>query len=192
VVVDHLEIYLIEMTKIKILESNKMSSMVVEETREKIKTWLAAQGLFKEEVQVENLYFQLAAEFPAQSGRHLSIIQPKSHEDMIVVFSRIRLADSHQKALSAMPPKDRERLIWQMRYDLLFQDSGFEIEPGGSDLQSIRFTREIYYDGLTKNELMQAIRENFKCELYVVWKFQEVFGEGQAKRIAGPPEPMYT
>jgi hypothetical protein len=169
-----------------------MSLMVVEETREKIKTWLAAEGLLKEEVQIENLYFQLAAEFPAQSGRHLSIIQPRSHEDMIVVFSRIRLADSHQKALSAMPPKERERLIWQMRYDLLFQDSGFEIEPGGGDLQSIRFTREIYYDGLTKNELMRAIRENFKCELYVVWKFQEVFGEGQANRIAGPPEPMYS
>jgi len=169
-----------------------MSSMVVEETREKITTWLAAEGLFKEDVQVENLYFQIAAEFPAQSGRHLSIIQPKSHEDMIVVFSRIRLADSHQKALSAMPPKERERLVWQMRYDLLFRDCSFEMEPGGGDLQSIRFTREIYYDGLTKNELMQAIRENFKCELYVVWKFQEVFGEGQANRIAGPPEPMYS
>jgi hypothetical protein len=169
----------------------EMSSIEVEETREKIKTWLVQEGLFKEEVQVENLYFQLAAEFPAQSNRHLSIIQPKSHEDMIVVFSRIRLADSHQKALSAMPPKDRESLIWKMRYDLLFQDSSFEIEPIGSGLQSIRFTREIYYDGLTKNQLMQAIRENFKCELYVVWKFQEIFGEGQANKVSGPPEPMY-
>ncbi len=168
-----------------------MAIQEVIDTQEKIKTWLVQEGLFKEEGQVENLYFQLAAEFPAQSGRHLSIIQPKNHEDMIVVFSRIRLADSHQKALSAMPPKDRERLIWQMRYDLLFQDSSFEIEPVGSDLQSIRFTREIYYDGLTKNKLMEAIRENFKCELYVVWKFQEIFGEGQTNKIAGPPEPMY-
>ena len=32
----------------------------------------------------------------------------------------------HQKALSVMPSKDRERLIWQMRYDLLFQDSSFD------------------------------------------------------------------
>ena len=163
----------------------------IEETRDRIKAWMVQEGLFKEEVQAENLYFQLAAEFPAKSGRHLSIIQPKNHEDMIVVFSRIRLADSHQLALSAMPPKERERLLWKMRYDLLFQDSSFEIEPAGSDLQSIRFTREIYYDGLTKNQLMEAIRENFKCELYVVWKFQEIFGEGQANKASGPPEPMY-
>jgi hypothetical protein len=169
-----------------------MAIQEVIDTQEKIKAWLVQEGLFKEELSSENLYFQLAAEFPVKSGRHLSIIQPKDHEDMIVVFSRIRLADAHQKALSAMPPKERERLLWQMRYDLLFQNSSFEIEPGGGDLQSIRFTREIYYDGLTKNQLMQAIRENFKCELYVVWKFQEIFDEGQTNRISGPPEPMYS
>jgi hypothetical protein len=169
-----------------------MAIQEVIDTKEKIKNWLVQEGLFKAEDQPENLYFQLAAEFPAQSGRHLSIIQPKNHEDMIVVFSRIRLADAHQMALSAMPPKEKERLLWQMRYDLLFQDASFEIEPAGSDMQSIRFTREIYYDGLTKNELMQAIRNNFKCELYVVWKFQEIFGEGQANRVSSPPEPMYS
>ncbi len=169
-----------------------MTCQEVIDTQEKIKTWLVQEGLFKEVVQIENLYFQLAAEFPAQSGRHLSIIQPKNHEDLIVVFSRIRLADMHQKALSVMPSKDRERLIWQMRYDLLFQDSSFEIEPTRSNMQSIRFTREIYYDGLTKNKLMEAIRDNFKCELYVVWKFQEIFGEGQTKTTSRPPEPMYS
>ncbi len=169
-----------------------MTAQEIIETQEKIKSWLAAEGLFKEEIAQEHLYFQIAAEFPAKSGRHLSIIQPKSHEDVVVVFSRIRLADAHQKALAALPAKERERLLWQMRYDLLFQDSSFEIEPGGGDLQSIRFTREIYYDGLTKNELMQAIRSNFKCELYVVWKFQEIFGDGPNSRISGPPEPMYS
>jgi len=169
-----------------------MSSKEVEETRDKIRAWLAQEALFKEELVEENLYFQLAAEYPAKSGRHLSVIQPKNHEDMIVVFSRIRLAEAHKRALSAMPPKERERLIWQMRYDLLFQDSSFEMESEGNDLQSIRFTREIYYDGLTKNKLMEAIRDNFKCELYVVWKFQEIFGEGPTNKIAGPPEPMYS
>lgn len=58
-----------------------------------------------------------------------------------------------------------------MRYDLLFRDCSFEMEPRGGPLQNIRFTREIYYDGLTKNKLMEVIAENFKCELYVVWKF---------------------
>src|SRR5512136_3133600 len=100
-----------------------MTAQEVIDTQEKIKTWLVQEGLFKEEVPQESLYFQIAAEFPAKSGRHLSIIQPKNHEDMIVVFSRIRLADPHKAALSSMPPKDKERLIWQIRYDLLFHDT---------------------------------------------------------------------
>ena len=45
-------------------------------TRDKIKSWLTEEGLFKEEVQGENLLYQIAAEFPVSSGRHLSIIQP--------------------------------------------------------------------------------------------------------------------
>ncbi len=169
-----------------------MMAQEVVDTRDKIKRWLTEEGLFKEEVPGENLYYQIAAEFPASSGRHLSIIQPRDHEDMIVVFSRIMLAEIHQKAFSALPPREKEQLLWRMRYDLLFQDSSFEIEPVGADMRSIRFTREIYYDGLTKNKLMEAVRENFKCELYVVWKFQEIFGEGLANRVSKPPEPMYS
>jgi hypothetical protein len=170
----------------------EMTNQEVEDTRDRITVWLTQEGLFKEQVSDDNLYFQVAAEYPTRSGRHVSIIQPKNHEDMIVVFSRIRLADVHQKAISAMLPKERERLLWMIRYELLFQESSFEMEPAGGDLQSIRFTREIYYDGLNKNKLMEAIRENFKCELYVVWKFQEVFGEGTPNMVSSPPEPMYS
>jgi hypothetical protein len=170
----------------------EMSTKEIEETRDKIASWLTEEGLFKEYLREENLLFQLAAEYPAKSGRHLSVIQPKGREDMVVVFSRIKLADQHYQALLSMPPKDKEQLIWRMRYDLLFRDSSFEMEPGGGDMRSIRFMREIYYDALSKNKLMEVIRENFKCELYVVWKFQEVFGDGQIGRVCGPPEPMYT
>lgn len=163
----------------------------VADVRDEIKTWLIQENLFKEEVVNESLHFQIAAEFPARSSRYLSIIQPKDHEDMIVVFSRIVLAEVHQKAIMTLLPQEKEKLMWQIRYDLLFRQSNFEIEPGGMDMQSIRFMREIYYDGLSKDRLMEAIRENFKCELYVVWKFQEMFGEGSAVKVSKPPEPMY-
>jgi hypothetical protein len=158
---------------------------------EKITAWLTQEGLFREQVQDENLSLHLACEYPARSGRHVNIIQPKGREDVVIVFSRIRLADRHKKALQSLHPKAKERFLWDMRYALLFRESSFEMEPSGGDLESIRFTREIFYDGLTKNRLMEALKENLKCELYVVWKFQEVFGEGQASRQGEPPEPMY-
>lgn len=168
-----------------------MSSDEIEEICNKITVWLSQEGLFKERVQDEKLSIHLACEYPARSERHVNIIQPKGREDVVIVFSRIRLADTHKKALHALHPKTRERLLWEMRYTLLFQESSFEMEPPGGDLGSIRFTREIFYDGLTKNKLMEALRENLKCELFVVWKFQEVFGEGPVSKQGEPPEPMY-
>lgn len=158
---------------------------------DKLIAWLSQEGLLKEQVQDEKLSFHLACEYPARSGRHVNIIQPKGREDVVIVFSRIRLSDTHKRALHSLHPKAKERLLWDMRYALLFRESSFEMEPSGGDLESIRFTREIFYDGLTKNKLMEALKENLKCELYVVWKFQEVFGEGQASKQGEPPEPMY-
>lgn len=158
---------------------------------DKLIAWLSQEGLLKEQVQDEKLSFHLACEYPARSGRHVNIIQPKGREDVVIVFSRIRLSDTHKRALHSLHPKTKERLLWDMRYALLFRESSFEMEPSGGDLESIRFTREIFYDGLTKNKLMEALKENLKCELYVVWKFQEVFGEGQASKQGEPPEPMY-
>ena len=155
-------------------------AMVPEKVTEmcnKIMTWLSEEGLYKDKVHDDNLYFHLAAEYPPRSGRHVNVIQPNNREDMVVVLSTIRLADVHQRALQAMPRKDREKFIWNMRYSLLFQDANFQMEPGGTELNTIQFTREIYYDGLTKNKLMEVLRSNLKCELFVVWKFQETFGD---------------
>lgn len=170
------------------VEDELMPAKEIEDTCNKITRWLTEEGLYKERIQDENLYFHLTAEFPVRSGRHLSIIQPKNREDMIIVLSRIMLADVHKTALSAMPRKERLKFLWNMRYALLFQESSFDMQPGGESLEGIQFTREIYYDGLTKNRLMEAMRENFKCELYVVWRFQEVFGD---RPSPGPSESMY-
>ncbi len=161
----------------------------VEETCKKVMSWLSEEALYKDKVYDENLYFHLAAEFPTRSGRHVNIIQPNNRDDMIVILSTIRLAEVHQKALHALARKEREKFIWDIRYALLFQDSNFDIEPGGGELNGIRFSREIYYDGLTKNKLMEVLRANFKCELYVVWKFQETFGAEPA--TTGHVEQMY-
>jgi len=165
-----------------------MPAKEIEDTCNKIIKWLNEEGIFKEKINDENLHFHVPVQFPSGSGRHLSVIQPKNREDMVVVLSRIMLADVHKLALQAMPRKERIKFLWNMRYSLLFQESNFEMQPGGENLEGIQFTREIYYDSLTKNKLMEAMRENFKCELYVVWKFQEVFGD---KPGPEPAESMY-
>lgn len=170
-----------------------MAPREVDEMSRKIMNWLSEDGLYKDKVYDEKLHFHLAAEYPAGSGRHINIIQPNNRDDMIVVVSRIKLAEVHEKALQDMQKKERDRFLWDMRYALLFRESNFQMEPSIDNLQSIQFSREIHYDGLNKNKLMEVIRENFKCELYVVWKFSEAFGDDPkpASEQAEHPEHMY-
>jgi hypothetical protein len=91
------------------------------------------------------------------------------------VVSRIRLADIHEIALHTLPKKEKDKFLWDMRYALPGRDANFDMEPNVRVLQSIQFSRKIYYDGLTKETLMAVMRDNIKFELYVVWKFQETF-----------------
>jgi len=153
-----------------------MMPRVVEETCLKLRNWLSEEGLYKDKVYDEKLYFHLVAEYPMGSGRHVNIIQQNNRDDTVVVFSRIRLADTHEKALHALTKKEKDRFLWDMRYALLGRDANFDMEPNAQELQSIQFSREVYYDGLTKDKIMEIMRDNFKCELYVIWKFQEAFG----------------
>jgi hypothetical protein len=88
---------------------------------------------------------------------------------VVVVLSTIRLADVPQRALQAMPRKDREKFIWDMRCSMLFQDANFQMEPGGTELNTIQFTREIYYDGLTKNKLIEVLSPTTAISLDLFW-----------------------
>ncbi len=166
-----------------------MTQKKIDEINRQIMRWLSEDGLYKDKIHDERLHFNLVAEFPSNSGRMVNIIQPKNRDDMIVLTSGIALVEKHQKALQAMPKKEKDKLLWDVRYTLLFRESSFQMMPNPEELQNIHFSREIHYDGLNKNKLMEALRENFKCDLYIIWKFNEIFGEEPAPQ---PMEPMYN
>lgn len=68
-----------------------------------------------------------------------------------------------------------------MRFELLFRGSDFQMIPSAEDLQVIQFTRQLHFEGLTKNLLMDAIRYDYRCHLYVVWTMMRFFGEAPPK-----------
>ncbi len=83
-----------------------------------------------------------------------------------------------------MGETERVEFLWDIRFGLLFRESGFNFRPNHINPERIDFTREIHYDGLNKNKLMEVMRENFRCNLFVVWKLNKQFGE-----IAPESEP---
>ena len=155
----------------------------------KIMTWLSEEGIYKDKVADDKTHFHFMTESPHGSGRLIDIIQPKNRDDLILIGNGLMFSPEHLEKLREMDAAEKTDFLWDIKFGLLFRDSSFNILPDGTNPEKIQFTREIYYDGLNKNKLMEAIRENFRCNLFVIWKFNKQFGE----IVSGsePTSPMF-
>jgi len=164
-----------------VVEDDIMGENEIAEVMEKVKSWLVEEGIYREEVPDEDARYHFAVEFPPGSGMRSEIIQPKDKKDLLLIVSGVELAEIHYNALRSMPKTKRDELLWEIRFELLFRDSDFQIIPSAEDFRRIQFVRPIYFDGLTKDKLFECLRENFKCKLYIIWKMNQLFGEKPPK-----------
>ncbi|WP_202318813.1 DUF2299 domain-containing protein [Archaeoglobus neptunius] len=147
-----------------------------EEIAKKVRDWLVEEGIYKDKIADENADFHFLAEVPPNSRQFIDVIFPKNREDMLVIASGIKLSDDHYRSVMSLGDAKREELLWEIRFKILFLETGFQILPNARDPQLFQFTREIYFDGLNKNLFMDAIRQVHKCKLFIIWMMQRSFG----------------
>ncbi|HIP25757.1 MAG TPA: DUF2299 domain-containing protein [Archaeoglobus profundus] len=142
--------------------------------REKVKHWLIEEGIFKTEVPDDNADWHFVVEFPSGSNQISDIIKLKGR-DLVVVVSGIILAEHHYKALHSLPKEKKRNLIFKWKMDLLFRKAEFRMLPDAENIRQIEFQVPIYVEELTKPKLMEALREIFKCKLYIIWSVNHEF-----------------
>jgi len=142
--------------------------------REKVKHWLIEEGIFKTEVPDDNADWHFVVEFPIGSNQISDIIKLKGR-DLVVVVSGIILAEHHYKALHSLPKEKKRNLIFKWKMDLLFRKAEFRMLPDAENIRQIEFQVPIYVEELTKPKLMEALREIFKCKLYIIWSVNHEF-----------------
>ncbi|MET1123740.1 MAG: DUF2299 family protein [Archaeoglobaceae archaeon] len=144
---------------------------------ERVRTWLVEEGLYKDRIADDAAKAHFLAELPPNSGQVIDVIFPKNRDDMVVIASGVKLAEEHYRALMSMSRERREEIMWDIRFSLLFLETGFQILPSAEDPQIFNFTRELYFDGLNKNMFMDSLKQVYRCKLFVVWKMQRLFGK---------------
>ncbi|MCJ7443080.1 MAG: DUF2299 family protein [Methanotrichaceae archaeon] len=149
----------------------------IDDVMRKIKNWLLEESLFKEQIVDEQANYHYLLVFPANSGMGFRIVQPKAKDDSILVLTGINLDEKHYQAINSMPKAKRDELLWDIRFELLFKLLDFTMMPSAEDVKAMNFSRDIFFDGLTKNYLMEVIREGFRCNLFIIWKMNQLFGE---------------
>jgi hypothetical protein len=152
-----------------------MTRQEFDETVRKIKDWLTDEGIFRKQVPDDNAHSHFQIEYPP--GRFADIVFPKPRENIVLIASSIVLAKEHYDGLKAKSDKERKDILWDMRFELLFKGSDFQMITNAEDLQRIQFTRPLRFEGLTNNLLMDTIRDDLRCNLFVVWTMMRLFGE---------------
>ena len=148
--------------------------------RDEVKRWLIEEGIFKSEVPDENAEWHYVVEFPAESGQISDIIKLKGR-DIVLVISGVILAEEHYRALHSLPPERKKKLIFKWKMDLLFRKAEFRMLPDAENLRQIEFQIPLYLEELTKPKLMEALREIFKCKLYIIWSVNYEFERTDSK-----------
>jgi hypothetical protein len=142
----------------------------------KVREWLVEEGIYKDKVADDAADYHFVAEIPPNSRQFVDVIFPKNRDDMVIIASGVKLSDEHYRALMSMGEEKRENLLWDMRFQLLFLEAGFQILPNVKEPQLFQFTRELYFDGLNKNVFMDAMKQIYRCKLFVIWTMQRSFG----------------
>ncbi len=141
--------------------------------KEKIKAWLEEAEILREEIEDEKADFHFVVEFPLGSGQSCEIVNPKN-KDIVIFGSRLVLAEAHYKALHSLPKAQKFNLLWQIRFDLLFREPEFRILPNAEEFKSIEFTKALYHEEINKPAVFKALREIYRCKLYIIWKMAQL------------------
>jgi hypothetical protein len=146
----------------------------IQSMKEIVRDWLIQEGILKAEVPDENAEWHFVVEFPPNSGQVSDVVKVKDR-DLVLVVSGIVLSEKHYKALHSLPKEKKRNIIFRWKMDLLFRKAEFRMIPDAENVRQIEFQVPIYVEELTKPVLMDALREVFRCKLYIIWYVNHEF-----------------
>lgn len=139
-----------------------------------IQNWLVNEGLFKEKIQDPNANFHYIINYP--ENHIIDIVQPNSKVDAIIIGCATQIAPEQLALMKDTSNSEKNDYIWDVRYILNSFLLDFNLQVENNELKQFLITDEIFEDGLTKNELIKAIKKVFKAKIQCIWKLEQTFG----------------
>ena len=155
-----------------------MPVRTLEEAKSFAQTWMTDMGYFGREVTPcpEGFNFMLEGAVPNKIP--FLIIQPKESADILVVLATVRITESSFNSLSKMKEEDRDEFLWNLQKELILLPPTYSFDPTFEETsipKGIQFTKEVYYDDLTKGKLAEAVHYTTRGALWVVLTFKRKF-----------------
>ena len=158
-------------------------SLTRDQVQERIQGWLVEENYAVKVQEDPKAYFVIAAQHPAGIG--LAVGQEIGKKDRLLIQGGLNFDEDTRSRLRNLPEKDRENLLWDIRFSLINIGVQFVIVNGKLPT-AIQISKLLYYDGLSKDRLMELTQKVTDATLLVLWKFQRKFGAPAPKQ-----EQMY-
>lgn len=154
-----------------------MEITTIEEARDAVLKWLKENHHQIDEMKDQNANFHFEIDFPVGTQKKQRIIQPKDYPSLILLLNGVAIAPEHMEKLKNMPEDERERFYNELRKELIFLDTSYEMNLDERGVvRQVQFSYEFYFDSLTKTHLFRGLLLNYRVLLYFVTRFNEKFG----------------
>lgn len=140
-----------------------------------IQNWLVEEGMIKEKANDPNANYHFVVNYP--DNNNMDIVQPKGKKDMIVIGCGTQVAPEHIQLMRNASDSKKEKFLWELRFGLNNFVLDFQINVDKNKiLNQFIISDNLFYDGITKNNLIKTIYKIFKAKLYCVWLIEKTFG----------------
>ena len=160
----------------------------------RLREWFASERLEVREQQDPRAVVHLAVKYPpGPRGHTFTVVVPKGR-DLVAVSSVTRVDQGQQDEMRALMEEEAEEWktwIHDMRMHLIGAGVDWNLSMGreGKEkpgpLQAFNVSLPIWFDGLSKNEVMQSLRTLWMSKLGLIHEIKFGFGQG-----TGTPGPV--
>lgn len=151
-----------------------MSLSNIDIAKGKIADWLREEGFQFKEVDDSNAYFNLMT---IVGGKPYHIFQNKGKKDSVTVVSNLEFSPEQIKLFSKIDQAEKQSFFCNLRIALLARQSlgDFKIKPKPPEQieQIFISSKPIYYDVLTKSNLISTLYDIHKSVMMAVWLLEE-------------------
>ena len=164
--------------------------MEAQDAMDTIRNWLSEEKMEMRVQEDARAHLHLLTKYPSgQNGHVFAIILPKGR-DLVAISSMTRVDAGQQDAMKEMMDEEKDQWkawVHDCRTNLIHTGVDWVIHLGHvgkkkpGPLQAFNVSEPIWYDGLTKNEFMQAMRRLWLAKLSVIHEIKYTFGRGIGK-----------
>ncbi len=146
--------------------------MIDEET---IKNWIVDEGIFREKKVDNDAEFHFIVEFP--NDNIMDVVKPLG-KDFIIVACATQVSPEHLTLMNSSDNATRHDFILDVNMEVnkFLVDCQLAINNENNLLQQFIITDQIFYDGISKNNLFLSLKKVFKSKLQCVWLIEKTFG----------------